>query len=141
MAAYVGEYLQRNEHLKSLVADAIPDFLSFAFSSLEAVKAAYGANSQQTRVALHLIDAAAAQLSAAVSDLYDNAVASVLLGVAAKARLTLPKATLQKLIDSPIVILVRSELGLLRRLRLTTLLRSLPWRRSCRTCTCSTPRP
>ncbi len=67
-----------NSPLARLVADDVPDLLSFTFSSLPALRA--GANVELVRAVQALIDYAIPQLVSAVNKAYDNtAVAQVIL--------------------------------------------------------------
>lgn len=90
--------------MRDLATDSIPDVIALSFVSLDAIKTAYGVGSVQARVALALIDAAIVNVNTAVAAVYNDALVSVLIGVAAPPRTTLPAALMQELIASNVVV-------------------------------------
>lgn len=105
IASYIVSLLEKNEAVKDLATDSIPDLFSISFVSLEALKAAYGPGSAHVNVALAMIDTAVSSLNHALIASYKDAVASVVLAVAVPQRTTLPSAVMQELISSDIIVM------------------------------------
>ncbi|KAL6061404.1 hypothetical protein QOT17_012893 [Balamuthia mandrillaris] len=75
------EVLSSDSELRQWTQDTIPDFYFLAFSGLDAVRTAYGADSEQSKAAFHMVERTITELISGLEKIYnsDNVVGQVLV--------------------------------------------------------------